>query len=188
MRSPFILLAIAAVLLAACPLAAQNQNNEISVSLGSADLGDFGDAGTLGIHYNRYWTGGLSTRVGVTSFGAELQTVDVGPGGLTSVGDLEMGVISAMAEYHFNRGRRFSPYVGAGVGFVSARFADTPAGDIDADDEIAGIVGGGLDVNLGRRWAINGDVTYMPYEANFGNVTTVNMDPLTLSVGAKFRW
>jgi outer membrane protein W len=170
------------------PVFAQHQNNEVGVAIGRAEMGDFGDAGTFGVSYNRYWTRGLSTKFDATGYAAELQVVDIGPGGLTSAGDFEMSAYSAQFQYHFLRGQRFSPYFGGGLAYVITRFTDTPAGDLDADNAVTGIAGAGVDLNLGRRWAITGDATYMPHEAEFGTVETIDLDPLTLSVGAKFRW
>lgn len=179
---------IVAVLLA-LPVAAQNQNNELGIAIGSADMGDFGDAGTFAIGYNRYWTRGLSTEFEATGFASELQTVDAGPGGATAAGDFIMSALSAQMQYHFLRGRRFSPYFGGGLALVTTQFQDTPAGDLEAEDNVTGIASVGADLNLGRRWAITADATYMPHEADFPQgAATIDLDPLTLSLGAKFRW
>lgn len=187
MRTSIITLTLAAVLLA-LPLSAQTTRNEIGVSIGRADMGDFGDAGTFQLSYNRFWTPAVSTKFALTGFGAELTVVDIAPGGAQSAGDLEMGAWTAGLEYHFLRDRRISPYVGAGVAYVSSRFTDTPAGDLDADDSVTGTASLGADLNLGRRWAINADATYMPYDAEFPAFGNIDMDPLTLSAGVKFRW
>lgn len=181
---PFILMAV----LLALPLSAQTPRNEFGASIGRADMGDFGDAGTLALNYNRYWTAGLSTKIGIIGYGAELTAVDIGPGGASTAGDLVMGAWTAGLEYHIWRDRRFSPYVGAGLAYVAAQFADTPAGDIDADNEVTGTASVGADISLGRRWAINADATYMPYSADFPPIGSIDMDPLTLSAGVKFRW
>ena len=177
------------VLLLALPLAAQTRNNEIGAAIGYAEMGDFGDAGTFALSYNRYF-GNLSAEFELVGFGAELTTVDVGPGGdpESGAGDFEMGVLSASLQYHFLRGARFSPYVGAGVGFVTTELVDTPFGDFEADAEVTGLVGGGVDFALGSRWALNGDVTFMPHTADFDGDQSIEADPLTLSAGVKFRW
>lgn len=185
MRKSLFLLIAAIVSL---PLFAQPANNELGLHIGSADMGDFGDAGTLSLTYNRFWTAGLSTKFGLTAYGADLEVVDLPPGGASAAGELEMGALTAQLEYHFLRGSRFSPYAGAGVAFVTAELADTPAGDFEADSEVTAIVNGGVDLNLGRRWAINGDISYMPYTADFVPVESIEMDPLTISAGVKFRW
>jgi outer membrane protein W len=186
MRTPILIIILT---LLTIPLFAQNQNNEIGIAIGSADMGDFGDAATAGFSYNRYWTRGLSTKFDATGFAAELTTVDVGPGGVTTAGDFVMAAYSGQFQYHFLRGRRFSPYFGAGLAYVITRFEDTPAGDLEADNTVTGIASAGVDLNLGRRWAITGDATYMPHQPEFPEgAATIDLDPLTLSVGAKFRW
>jgi outer membrane protein W len=186
MRTSLIL---TAAILLSLPVFAQNQNNELGLAIGSADMGDFGDAGTFGISYNRYWTRGLSTKFDATGFAADLEVVDIGPGGATTAGEFSMGALSAQMQYHFLRGRRLSPYFGAGLAFVNTRFNDTPAGDIEADDTVTGIASAGVDLNLGRRWAITGDATYMPHQPEFpAGPVSLDLDPLTLSLGAKFRW
>ena len=177
------------LLLLAFPLLAQSRDNEVGLAIGYADMGDFGDAGTFGLSYNRYF-GNLSVKFDVTGFGAELATVDIGPGGDPDAGggDFQMSVSSASLQYHFLRGRRLSPYVGAGVGYVHTELVDTPFGDFEADNSVTGLVSGGVDLNLGSRWAIAADATYMPHTAEFDDIETIDTDPLTLSAGVKFRW
>lgn len=180
---------ILAALLLTIPVFAQNQNNELGIAFGNARMDDFGDAGTFGISYNRYWTRGLSTKIDMTGFAADVVVVDVGPGQAPSAGDFVMGALSAQMQYHFLRGQRFSPYFGGGLAFVTTSFENTPAGDLEADNDVTGIASVGVDLNLGRRWAITGDATYMPHEAVFPQgLTTIDLDPLTLSLGGKFRW
>ena len=182
-------LTLTLIVLLSLPLFAQNQNNEVGFALGSADMSDFGDAATATFSYNRYWTRGLSTKLDGTGYSAELQVVDLGPGGLASAGDFAMASYAAQMQYHFLRGRRFSPYFGAGLAYVITRFTDTPVGELEADNNVTGIASAGVDLNLGRRWAITGDVTYMPHEAVFPQgATSIDLDPLTISLGAKFRW
>lgn len=188
MRPSTVFFFLAAVLLV-FPLSAQTlPRNEFGASVGVADMGDFGDAGTLALSYNRYWTEALSTRLALTGYGADLEVVDIGPGGAQTASELAMGSWSAALEYHVLRDRRISPYVAAGVAYVAAELVDTPAGDIEAENELAGIVGVGADLNLTRRWALNVDATYMPYAADFPPIASIAMDPLTLSAGVKVRW
>ncbi|HEY0157207.1 MAG TPA: OmpW family outer membrane protein [Thermoanaerobaculia bacterium] len=176
-------LSLIAALVFSFSLSAQSTRNELGASIGYADMPGFGDAGTFSLTYNRFWTGNLSSQLGLTSYAADLHVVD-GP----SAGELQMGALTGEVQYHFWRDRRLSPYVGGGVAFVTSQLADTPAGDIEADNEITGVASAGVNLNLGRRWAINGDVTYMPYDADFPPVATIDMDPLTISAGVRFRW
>lgn len=177
------------LLLVTLPVSAQTlPRNELGANIGVAELGDFGDAGTFSFAYNRYWTDALSSRFSLTAYTADLFVVDVGPGQQGGAGDLVMGAWSGALEYHFMRDRRFSPYVAAGLAFVATELSDTPIGDIEADSEITGLAGIGADITLTRRWAINLDAMYMPYDANFDNMESIDMDPLTYSAGVKFRW
>jgi opacity protein-like surface antigen len=180
--SRFIVL-VAIITFLASPLAAQSRNNELSLTLGNADVPGFGDVGTLSVHYNRYWTEGFSTKFGAIGFGGELDVITE-----ENEGDLAMGAFTGSAEYHFFRNSLFSPYVGAGLALVASELTNTPVGDIEADSELTWLVSGGVDVNITPRFAITGDVTYMPYEVDFQPVATVGMDPTIISLGVKFRW
>lgn len=175
-------------LLGAVPLAAQTRNNEIGAAIGYANLGDFGDAGTFGLSYNRYF-GNLSAKLDLTGFGAELETVDVGPGGGDGgAGDFAMSALSAELQYHFRRGQRWSPYFGAGLAVVDTRLEDTPFGDYEADGNVTGIASAGLDFAFASRWAVGADATYMPHTAEFEDIESIDVDPLTFSAAIKFRW
>lgn len=178
------------ILLLSLPLAAQTRDNEIGVAIGYADMGDFGDAGTFGLSVSHYFRGNLSWELELVGFGAELTAVDVGPGGDpdSGAGDFEMGVLSASVQYHWLRNARLSPYAGAGIAFVNTELVDTPFGDFEADRAITGLASAGVHLNLSSRWALAGDVTYMPHTAEFNGAETIDADPLTLSAGVKFRW
>ncbi len=178
-----IALLITFTLIAAVAATAQLPMNEIGVNVGRSDFPGFDEADTLGVSYNRFWGHALSSKFGLTRFSAE---PDFLPG---IPGELDMRVLSGELQWHFGRGNLFSPYVGGGAVYVMSSLDDTVAGDIEADNEITLIASGGLNVNITPRFAINGDVSYMPYETEFAPVILgVGMDPLTISLGAKFRW
>lgn len=183
-------LILAIALLLPLPLIAQTRNSEIGVTIGYANMGDFGDAGTFGILANHYFRTNLSAEFRLVGYGAELTAVDIGPGGDPEAegGDFEMGVLSGSLLYHWLRGSRFSPYVGAGVAFVNTELVDTPFGDFEADQKITGLLSGGVNFGLTERWVLNGDVSFLPHTADFGDVAQIEADPLTVSAAIKFRW
>ena len=164
----------------AVPLAAQD--NELGASVGLASgVPGFDDLDAIGVHYNRYF-GSLSAKVAVTRFSGDLD-VTAAP----DEGELDMTVFSGGVEFHFLRGQLFSPYIGGGVGYAMASLDGTLV-DTEDDNQFVFLANGGVNVNITPRFAVFGDVSYMPIETDFPPVARIDMDPLTVSLGAKLRW
>ena len=111
-----------------------------------------------------------------------------------------MDTYSLVARYHFVRASRFVPFAGAGVAYTSfgnleERFADNI--EMEFDPEVSPVVEAGLRYHFrGGLW-LDATLGYMPLEARRSFVQNatdlplpevVRVDPVTLSVGASWRF
>jgi outer membrane protein W len=146
----------------------------------------------VGLLYNRFWTNSFSTELAYQRLGADLTVrfQDVA----TQLGDLDLDVLSATAQFHFGRRSILSPYIGAGVAYISGE-----AGFIDADElqsadlrsEVEFLANAGLNLNLGRSFAIFLDGKYILYEARGRGDSAddaVEINPLIIAGGIKWRF
>lgn len=171
-------LSLALLLLLSFPAIAQQLRNELAVSVGRSEYDARGDGTAFGISYNRFWTNTVSTRFGGFATGEETTE---------SIGDEVLGAYTATAEYHFLRGGRISPYVGAGFAYAFVR-VDRVNARTASDSGFAPVAIGGLDVQLTRRFAIGADVTYFQFDADLDDSFTTALDPTTVLVSAKYRY
>lgn len=126
---------------------------------------DLDNTWTLGAGIGKYF--GNSWRGDITvdyRFGADVSsTVYPAPPGLFET-DLRSTVVLANIYYDFNRGTRFTPYIGAGIGFVNHRMGSTSitacSCDLDvkshSDNDFAVAGMAGFTWNLGRRQEVVG--------------------------------
>ena len=143
-----------------------------------------------------FWTPRISTQLAGTFVNpaAFLHPAEV------DLGTFGMDAYSLSARYHFTPDARFSPFAGAGAAMVifgdlEDRFGD----DIEMtfDRETTFLVEGGLRYRVFPNVIVDAAISYMPAEATRNHVrndtalalpTTVAVDPLTLSVGAAWRF
>src|SRR5688572_11396021 len=126
-------------------LSASAQMNELGgfISTSQFENGEIEDAGDIfdaefdeemgvGILYNRFWGNSFSTEFAYQRLGADLTLSldDVSD----DVAELDLDVLSATAQFHFARGGLFSPYVGAGVAYVSGEVGPLDEDEIEAVD------------------------------------------------------
>ncbi len=102
------------------------------------------------------------------------------------------------AQYHFNSGGKFKPYVGVGVQYIA--FFDEGEGanllgasSVDIDDALGFTLQAGLDYSLGNGWYLNADVkkTWIDTEVNWvgtGVQGDVDLDPWIVSAGVGYRF
>lgn len=130
----------------------------------------------------------------------------INPVAVINPGDVDLNTISLdtyafAARYHFASASRFSTFAGAGVAYVSLgnleeRFDDRI--EIEFDPQVTFLVEGGVRYRLHERIALSAALRYMPLEADSNvlrderpGVTLperISLDPLTLSVGAAWRF
>lgn len=187
------------------PLFASAQSNDfgIFISTSQLDESEIEDAGDIfevdfeedmgfGILYNRFWFGGFSTEFAYQRLGADLTVSfeDV----TEEVGDLDLDVLSGTGQLHFLRGGIVSPYIGAGVAYISGEAGSIDEDELEAVDlesELEFLVNAGLNVGLGGSFVLFLDGKYIMYEARGEgdpDEEALELNPLIIAGGIKWRF
>ena len=154
-----------------------------------------------GIDVDQQWTGELnSTYFFTPNFAVEGSITwakqDVTFNG-TGVGALKMMPVTFTAQYHFTNLGAWKPYVGGGFNYTY--FYDTDlgnnAGASVSRDSWGGALQAGFDYQLQRNWYFNVDVKYLWINndirlnnVNFGNSSSLDIDPWLFGVGVRYRF
>lgn len=101
-------------------------------------------------------------------------------------------------QYHFDTGRGFTPYLGAGIQYIA--FFDESRSNLggnprlDIDNAVGFTLQAGIDIEIGNGWYLNGDVkkTFLDTDASWEgtNITAdVDLDPwlFTAAIGRRFN-
>jgi outer membrane protein W len=173
--------------------------------LSMSPMGDGGfDGGAVDIVSSRgfgataevFWTPRVSTQLAATF---------VNPATFLNPADIDLGTFgidtySLTARYHFAPNARFSSFAGAGAALVIFGDLEDRFGDdleMTFDRETAFVVEGGLRYRVRASIILDAAVSYMPLEATPNHVrndanlllpASVKVDPLTISVGAAWRF
>lgn len=181
------------------------------VDLGAIGV-DFDESLGFGLSLNHYWTDRFSTELAYHATSADITlSVPVIPtepdpaGGPIFFGtvDVDAGTIdirslSAIAQFHFRRGTRFAPYIGAGVARLTGEIdpTDDPefpeeGGTIDLESKTTWVANLGADIPLTNHLALALDARYTPWKAmenNDPDEVKLDLSPLTVSAGVKLRF
>lgn len=187
------------------PLVATAQMNDLGVFISTSqfDDGEIEDASDVfdvefdedmgvGVLYNRFWTSGFSTEFAYQRLGADL-TISAEDFD-EELGSLDLDILSATAQFHFAKGSLISPYIGGGAAYISGEVGsidDDELEDSDLENEIEFLANAGLNVGLGRSFAVFLDGKYILYEARGegdSDDDAIEVNPLILSAGIKFRF
>jgi outer membrane protein W len=154
----------------------------------------------FGFSFNHFWTDNVSTEIAAQTFHGRMKiTSDFVAGPLTfEAGNLDAIALSALAQYHFNRAGRFSPYVGAGIARLSGDFEafeafEDPDGvqSFDLESEIAWTAAAGANVRITENLFLAADLKFIPWSAvakGEPDSESLDIDPLLLSIGMKVRF
>ena len=155
---------------------------------------DFDESVGLGVSLNHFWTPRLSTELALQNYDATL-ILDP-PTGLTfDVGEADITTITFMAQWHFNRDGRFSPYVGGGVAHISGDFAfaddieGEPGETVDLESDTTGTAAVGANVRLTDHFFLTGEIKVIPWDLNEEDgdpEDAIEANPGTFSVGIRF--
>jgi outer membrane protein W len=157
---------------------------------------DFEESVGYGVSFNHFWTANFSTEAALQSYDATM-TLDP-PGGSTfDVGEADITTITFMAQWHFNRDGRFSPYVGGGVAHISGEFdfADDIEGEpgdpdtVGLESDVTGTAAVGANVRLTDRVFLTGEIKVIPWDLNEEDgdpEDAIEANPGTFSVGIRF--
>lgn len=184
------------------------QSNDIGVWYATAQVKDTGDAqGRLsfdnakgyGVSLNHFWTGSISTELSANWLHANGE-IDVAGTRVLSVGRLKLMPVTFDAQWHFMRSGMISPYVGAGVAYVSAK--DLTSSDLDLagvgtvkiDSKSSWNANAGVNIGIGKMFAVAIDGKYIKYEPDSkasgaaGTTEKLKLNPLIVSGGIRLRW
>jgi outer membrane protein len=118
--------------------------------------------------------------------------------GLGEIADTWIFPPALTAQYHFNSGGAFKPYVGAGLQYIA--FFDEGTGQnrlgarsVDIEDAVGFTLQAGLDVSIGNGWYLNADVkkTWLDTEVHWNGTgvrADVDIDPWIVSAGFGYRF
>ena len=151
------------------------------------------DAG-FGLSVNHFWFSSFSTELAYHKFGADLDaSLDGGP--RFDLGEIDAQSLTGIAQWHFRRESRFSPYVGAGVAFMTGEFdpidEEEEAEAFAFEDEFTWAANFGANIGLTERLALGLDAKYMNWEPRAEDDEggdRVDLSPLVLSAGLRFRF
>lgn len=148
----------------------------------------------LGVSFNHYWTETFSTEVALMTFGADMSAE-------TALGDFELGeldgrTVTAMAQWHFARDARVSPYFGAGIAHIGGTFdpvddEEEDLGTLDLESELTWTLAAGLDVNLTDRIALSFEAKHVAWSAveeGGAEEDAIDIDPMLYGAGVRFRF
>ncbi len=190
---------ILAIALTALPLAAQS--NDIGLWFSMAQVKDtgglnFDDAKGDAISFNHFWGGSLSTEFTVHSLRSKAG-VDVDGTRVLSAGKLKMRPITANVQWHLLRGSMVSPYVGAGLAYVTTSdlssndFDQAGIGRVKIDNTTTWNANAGVNIGIGRSFAVAVDGKYIALEPDAtaaGSSEKLKLNPLVISAGVKLRF
>jgi outer membrane protein W len=149
-----------------------------------------------GFSLNHFWTDNVSTELSAQTFHGRMTiTSDFGGTPFTfEAGDLDAIALSAVAQWHFNRAGRFSPYVGGGIARLSGDFEainDPELESFDLESELAWAVAAGANVRITENLFLAADLKFIPWSAiaeGEPEEESLDIDPLLLSFGMKVRF
>lgn len=207
-RKIYRVLFVLFVLAGSLRMSAQNTSSDVAVWIVDSELSessvvddgdtiefDFDESAGYGISFNHFWTDAFSTEFALQKYGADLDlSSDVGP--TFTLGELDVTSLTAMAQWHFNRDGRFSPYVGGGVAQISGELEldaglGEPVESIDLESKVTWTAALGANLNLTDRIALAGEMKYIPWDLNEENGApedAIEADPVTFSAGVRFRF
>lgn len=147
------------------------QSSDVSGGLGLWSSDRQGNAAALGLSYNRYWTGLVSTRIGGL-FARDPQATTL--------------MAHLNGELHFLRDARVSPWVGAGVAFAYSHLAPSNQHFTGNETDVSPMYSGGVDFRVSPRLAVGAEVSFLNYEVTIGQNRRA-VDPVIVMLMARYR-
>jgi outer membrane protein W len=187
---------------------AQLPANEIGVAISTSQFEDptlrdpegdvsleFDENVGWGVSYNRYWTDMFSTELSYQTLSGDMSASTVGFPTI-DVGELDARALTAIAQLHFRRATRFSPYIGVGAAQMTGEIDPAPIPEetpdaVDLESELTWVANVGVDFALGKHVALAADAKFISWEAmaeDDPEEEELDISPVILSVGVKFRF
>lgn len=161
---------------------------------------DFDETLGFGLSVNHFWTERFSTELALQDYSADMiLSVDSPDGDFRAdAGEIDLSSLTAIAQLHFMRASRVSPYVGAGLARVWGKFdpiddPTDPEGNvvIDLESETTWTAAIGANVRINDHIFLTGEMKYIPWEAlaeGDPEEDAVDVNPLTFAAGVKVRF
>jgi len=180
------------------------QNSDAIPSLGvPANAITVDDQTIPDIDFEYFFSNNLSTELVLTY--PQSQTVRVRQsalGGPVDIGTFKYLPPTLTLKWNFIPDGKFRPYVGVGVNLTlissvnlnQVQALNDITGNIDLDSSSVGFAAQvGADFKVSDHWFVNADIKYVAISsdvktANFGKVSTVNLDPMLYGLGVGYRF
>lgn len=115
------------------------------------------------------------------------------------IGGVQHGTVQALPpslvlQYHFTDFGQWQPYVGAGVNYtIFSKRDNILGGAVSVDQSSTGLVAQvGFDYMFDKNWGVNADIKYVQIKTDVHvgttNIGTLNLNPLTPSIGATYHF
>ena len=155
------------------------------------------------IDFEYFFTKSFSTELVLTYPQSQTVTVQQSAlGGPVDIGTFKYLPPTLTAKWNFIPDGTIRPYVGIGINLTlissvnlnQVQALNDITGNITLDSSSVGLAGQvGVDFKVADHYFINADVKYMKLQsdvktANFGKVSTVNLDPWLFGVGIGYRF
>ena len=96
------------------------------------------------------------------------------------------------AQYHFNTGTNFHPYVGAGVNYTQFFSERSSLGDLELAHSVGLAAEAGFDFEIDKKWGLNVGVWHADIDSkaklNGTKLDTVEVDPWAYMIGASYKY
>lgn len=153
---------------------------------------DFDEKAGYGVSFNHFWTRAFSTELAYHTFGADLDVaIDDSP--RFNVGEVDASSLTGVAQWHFRRATRFSPYVGVGVAYVQGEFegGEEVGESFSFEPDVEGVLNAGANIAITDSLAIGIDVKHLswaPKAEDDEEAERLDVSPLLVSAGLRYRF
>ncbi|HEY0372849.1 MAG TPA: OmpW family outer membrane protein [Thermoanaerobaculia bacterium] len=165
----------------------------------SADITFEDDGPGFGLSFNRYWTDNFSTELAVMTFQSDMrvETTELFLSDSFVVGQVRGRATTAMAQWHFRPGMRFTPYLGAGIAHITGEFDPIDFGDgedsspIDLESDVTWTAAAGFAINITDRWAVGLEAKHVPWSAveeGGAPEEALDVNPMLYGTSVRFRF
>ena len=160
----------------------------------------FATGGGAGLGIDWFVSDRVSLEVKVAAVASKLRVRTVGSDFIlvADLGRAQIYPVTALLKWHMNEHGALRPYIGAGAGHIILRDVEKKTArftGITFQDPTGLVLDAGLLLNLSKRWALSGDVRYVPIEtssrATFAGTSSsveLNVRPLIAGFGVAFHF
>jgi outer membrane protein len=160
----------------------------------------FSTGGGLGLGIDWFTSDRVSFELKVAALESDLTVRTIGSDFIlvAQLGHAQVYPVTALVKWHVLEHGSFRPYLGIGAAYVVLRDIERQTSrfsGINFKDPIGLVVDGGLMLELSKRWALSGDVRYVPIEtssrASFAGTESsveLNVKPLIVAFGIGYRF